>query len=191
MIKNYFGKLLLIGVLVFAVSCSQKEEQKTTGKPESKEEVTQKTTEEAPGAVGSKAANFTLADLSGETVSLNDYEGKVVLVNFWATWCGPCKHEIPAFIEMYKKNKNQGFVIAGISGFREGKSKISTFAEKNGINYPVLFVEQENIQSLVDSYGGIRGIPTTFLVDRDGIIRHKWVGPRSEEVFMKEINKYL
>jgi cytochrome c biogenesis protein CcmG/thiol:disulfide interchange protein DsbE len=70
-------------------------------------------------------------------------------------------------------------------------NKIKPFVKENGMNYPILFVEPENIQSLVDSYGGIRGIPTTFLIDKNGIIRHKWVGPRSEEVFMEEINKYM
>ena len=141
--------------------------------------------------IGKKAADFQLTDLNGNTVTLDNYKDKVIMLNFWATWCGPCRVEIPDFIKMTDKYEDDGLVIVGIGGFREDLNKIKPFVKENGMNYPILFVKPENIQSLVDSYGGIRGIPTTFLIDKNGIIRHKWVGPRSEEVFMEEISKYL
>jgi len=118
------------------------------------------------------APDFTLQDINGNEVTLSDFKGKVVILNFWATWCPPCRKEIPVFIELYKKYKDEGLVIIGISLDREGKKVLIPFVKKFGINYPVLI----GTQKVVDAYGGIRGIPTTFIIDKKGKIRKKHIG---------------
>jgi len=118
------------------------------------------------------APDFTLQDINGNEVTLSDFKGKVVVLNFWATWCPPCRKEIPVFIELYKKYKDEGLVIIGISLDREGKRVLIPFVKKFGINYPVLI----GTKKVVDAYGGIRGIPTTFIIDKKGKIRKKHIG---------------
>jgi len=181
--------IILIGII--SVSCTkEKKVEKTNDKPVSNSLSTTPTST-TPGAIGSKAADFTLIDLDGNEVTLENYKDKVIVLNFWATWCPPCRKEIPDFIKMYEKHEKDGMVIVGVGGFREGFEKIKPFIKDNGINYPIVLVKSSDIKTLTESYGGIGGIPTTFLIDKNGIIRQKWEGPRSEEVFMNEINKYL
>ena len=193
--RNGILTIFLMTIIAFAISCSnnEKQEVKKEIKKEVKQEVKKNEQEVVitPGSIGAKAADFKLVNLDGETVTLETYKDKVIMLNFWATWCPPCKKEIPDFIKMYDKYEKDGLVILGVGGFREGLDKIQPFVDEKKINYPVLIIEQKKVESLVNNYGGIRGIPTTFLIDKDGIIREKWVGPRSEEVFMKEVNKYL
>ena len=132
-----------------------------------------------------KAPNFTLEDLNGKNVKLSDFKGKVVIINFWATWCPPCKAEIPDFIELYKTYQKKGLVILGIA--LDNKEKVVKFVKDNGINYPVLMGNQE----VSNLYGGISGIPTSFVVDRKGIIKNVFVGLRSKEVFEQNIKDNL
>ena len=143
------------------------------------------------------APDFTLANLDGERISMNQYKGKVVLLNFWGTWCGPCRKEIPDFVKLSNKYKKQGLEIVGITLTSGSPEKINTFAGKWGINYALLTDIEGNETQLVTALYGqatgkqITGIPTTFLIDRDGYIRQKYVGPRSEEVFYKDLKPYL
>ena len=132
-----------------------------------------------------KAPDFTLEDLNGKNVKLSDFKGKVVIINFWATWCPPCKAEIPDFIELYKTYQKKGLVILGIA--LDNKEKVVKFVKDNGINYPVLMGNQE----VSNLYGGISGIPTSFVVDRKGIIKNVFVGLRSKEVFEQNIKDNL
>ncbi|MFQ6083532.1 MAG: peroxiredoxin family protein [Candidatus Aminicenantia bacterium] len=130
------------------------------------------------------APDFTLPDITGKKISLSDYQGKIIILDFWATWCPPCRIEIPAFIELYNKYKQQGLVIIGISLDREGTKVLIPFIKKYGINYPILLGNKE----VVKAYGGIRGIPTTFIIDQRGKIRNKHIGvpPNFKEVFKNE-----
>ena len=143
------------------------------------------------------APDFTLADLKGQKISLSDLKGKVVLLNFWGTWCGPCKREIPDFVSLSKKHKKNGLEIIGVTLSSGSPEKIQDFSQKWKINYTLLTdINGNETQSVTARYGQatsqpITGIPTTFIIDRDGYIRQRYVGPRSEEVFYKDLEPYL
>ena len=133
------------------------------------------------------APSFTLQDLNGNQISLSDFKDKVVVLDFWATWCPPCVKEIPHFIALYEQYKDQGFAMVGISVDREGVSVVKSFAGKHRINYPILMTDGQ-----VDkAYGGITGIPTTFVIDRAGNIRQKYVGYQDKAVFEADIKALL
>jgi thiol-disulfide isomerase/thioredoxin len=132
-----------------------------------------------------KTANFdfTMKDLAGKDVALSSFKGKVVLLNFWATWCGPCKAEIPGFVELQEKYKDK-LVIVGFS-VDDTADKAKAFADEYKINYPILLGEgREDVQ---DSYGPIWGIPASFLISKDGKVCRKHMGIAPKSVFEKEI----
>jgi len=132
-----------------------------------------------------KPANmdFTLKDLDGKNVKLASYKGKVVLLNFWATWCGPCKAEIPGFIELQDKYKDK-LTIVGYNVDDEA-DKAKAFATEFKMNYPVLLGEsREDVQ---DAYGPIWGIPASFIISKDGKVCRKHLGIAPKNVFEKEI----
>ena len=139
----------------------------------------------APDSVGASlrgkpAPNFTLTDLAGKKVSLSDFRGHPVMVNFWATWCGPCKLEMPWFETMYGKYKPQGLVILGLSQ-DEGtdKADIASAARKIGVSYPILLPDEK----VAKEYGGVDYLPETFYVDANGKIVEEVAGaPSLDEV---------
>ena len=143
---------------------------------------------EAEGAAcmaNAKPANmdFTMKDLDGKDVSLSSYKGKVVLLNFWATWCGPCKAEIPGFVELQEKYKDK-LTIVGFSVDDEA-DKARTFATEYKMNYPILLgLGREDVQ---DAYGPIWGIPASFIISKDGKVCRKHLGIAPKNVFEKEI----
>jgi thiol-disulfide isomerase/thioredoxin len=131
--------------------------------------------------------DFTLKDLDGKDVSLTSYKGKVVLLNFWATWCGPCKAEIPGFVELQEKYKKD-LVIVGYS-VDDTADKARAFATEYKMNYPILLGEgKEDVQ---DAYGPIYGIPASFLISKDGRVCQKHMGIAPKAVFEKEIKALL
>ena len=132
------------------------------------------------------APAFTLTDLSGQKLSLSDYKGKVVLLDFWATWCGPCRIEIPGFVELQNRYRDQGFTIIGISS-DDGPDPVRQFYTEYKMNYPVA-MEDKSVGQL---YGGILGLPTAFLIGRDGRIYAKHVGATDLTVFEDEIKQLL
>ncbi len=118
----------------------------------------------APKLEGKVAPGFSLVDLDGKKVSLADLKGKPVLVNFWATWCAPCKLEMPWFEEFHKKYEGQGLVILGLAADDAGKKTIGDTAHKLGVTYPVLLTDDK----VTEAYGGIDYLPESFYVDRAG-----------------------
>ena len=143
------------------------------------------------------APDFSLADLEGNTVTLEQMRGKVVLLNFWGTWCGPCRKEIPDFINLMKKYNQDGLEIIGITLTSGPPKNIKEFADKWGINYKLLTdIKGNETQTVTALYGQatgkrITGIPTTFIIDREGVIQKRYVGPRSESIFYNDLKKYL
>ena len=118
------------------------------------------------------APDFFLKDLNGNEVTLDDFKGKVLFVNFWATWCPPCREEIPGFVETYAVYHEKGMEILGISLDRQGVYVVKKFAEKYEVNYPIAL----GTQQLVQDYQPGQYIPTTIIIDREGKIRHRHVG---------------
>ncbi|NIM92079.1 MAG: redoxin domain-containing protein [Candidatus Aminicenantes bacterium] len=127
---------------------------------------------ENPGKEYPTAPGFTLQDLYGNEISLSDYEGKVVFLNFWATWCGPCRKEIPGFLEIYDQYKSKGMEIIGVSVDKTGPASVLNFSRQYKISYPVVM----STQKLERDYRPGQFIPTTFIIDKKGQIRHKHVG---------------
>jgi len=132
--------------------------------------------------------NFTLKDSNGASVRLADYKGKVVLLNFWATWCGPCKVEIPEFVEAYSKYRDKGFVILGVLSEDEPTPKdLHDFMSEFKMNYPVLQQHEE----LEEAFGSLWALPTSFIIDRKGQVCSKHMGPVSKDALEQEINGLL
>lgn len=133
-----------------------------------------------------RAPDFTLEDTEGNQVSLSDYEGKVVIVNFWATWCGPCREEIPGFVHLQEKYSGD-VVILGISVDEDGPRFVPPFIKRFGVNYPILYASRE----VIHDYGGITGIPTTFVLDRNLLIQRLYVGYRPVFMFEQDIKSLI
>ena len=133
------------------------------------------------------APDFKLVDLTGKVNSLADYRGKVMILDFWATWCGPCRMEIPHFIEMQKLYGEKGLQIVGVSLDQGGKDDVVPFAKNKGINYDMLLGTNEAAMA----YGGVKGIPTTFVITQDGKIYKKYVGVRPRETFESDVKALL
>ena len=125
---------------------------------------------------GKPAPTFTLVDLDGKKVSLADLKGKPVLINFWATWCGPCKIEMPWFEEFHTKYSSQGLVILGISDVAEPKSLVDRTAKKLGVTYPILLADDKT----APAYGGVDYLPESFYVGKDGNVMLETYGLSSE-----------
>jgi len=131
------------------------------------------------------APDFELTDLSGNSISLSELKGKVIFVNFWATWCGPCRQEIPDFIEFYKENKDKGAVILGVS-VDTSASKVRDFVDANMINYPIAMATD----SMVRDYKPGKFIPTTIIIDTNGMIQEKKIGVMNKASLEHYFNEY-
>ncbi len=132
------------------------------------------------------APEFALTDLTGRKVNLVAYRGKVVLLDFWATWCAPCRAEIPGFVDLQNKYRDRGFQIIGISLDDDAKP-VRAFYQEFKMNYPVVVGDAE----LAERYGGILGLPVSFLVGCDGRIYAKHIGETDVSVIEQEVKPLL
>ena len=137
--------------------------------------------------IGNLAPDFELPELDGKKLKLSDLRGKAVLLNFWATYCGPCKIEMPWFVELQKEYGPQGFEIVGVAMDDASTEDIAKFAKEMGVNYPILLGQE----SVGESYGGVSVLPTTFFLDRDGKLIAREFGLQSRSVFVDHIKKAL
>jgi peroxiredoxin len=133
------------------------------------------------------APDFALKDVNGKLVRLSDYRGKVVLLDFWATWCGPCKMEIPWFMDFERKYKDRGFAVLGVSMDDDGWQSVKPFIQDFGVNYRVMVGDERT----GDQYGGIEALPTAFLIDREGRVAVEHVGVASRRDFEDGIEELL
>ena len=135
-----------------------------------------------------RAVDFTLQDMNGEAVSFTELKGKVVLLNFWATWCGPCKIEVPWFVEFAEQYAVDGLAVVGVS-IDDTADKIQEFSEQYNVNYPMLVGLGQD--DFMESYGPIWGVPMTFFIDRDGALCRTHAGIASRDDFEKDITDLL
>jgi peroxiredoxin len=173
--KNIFGLSgLLVLVAVLAAGCGDVSHQAST---------------EAAAAASPRedAPDFTLKDIEDRDVTLSDYEGKVVLLNFWATWCGPCKIEMPWFVEFQQKYKDRGFSVIAVSMDEEGWDVVRPFLDDLKPNFPVVIGNDE----MGDEFGGVVALPTTFIIDKEGKIASSHQGLVSKGDYEEEIEQLL
>jgi len=136
---------------------------------------------------GVSAPDFQLTSLDGKQVKLSDFRGKAVLLNFWATWCSPCKVEMPWFVDLQKKYGSDGLVVIGVAMDDTDTPKIARFASEMGVNYPVLL----GTDKVSEDYGNVEFLPTTFYIDRDGKIVGKGTGLLGRDEVEQNIQKAL
>jgi len=134
-----------------------------------------------------KAPDFSLKDAHGNIVHLSDYKGKVVLLDFWATWCGPCNIEIPWFTDFERKYKDRGFEVLGVSMDDDGWKAINPFVAEKKINYRIVLGDDMTS----DMYGSVEALPTTFVIDREGRIASIHIGLSGKKEFEDAIEKLL
>jgi thiol-disulfide isomerase/thioredoxin len=137
--------------------------------------------------IGNLAPDFELQTLEGKNLKLSDLRGKAVLLNFWATYCGPCKIEMPWFVELQKEYGPQGFQIIGVAMDDASTEEIAKFVKDLGVNYPILLGKE----AVGQSYGGVGVLPTTFFLDRDGKVIAREFGLQSRSVFVDHIKKAM
>lgn len=140
----------------------------------------------ADSLVGRKAPEFTRRDLKGKRVDLGRLRGKVVLLNFWATWCAPCQVEMPAFVEWRRQYGPQGFRVVGIS-MDDDATPVRGLAAKLRVNYPVAMGDE----GLGELYGGVLGLPLTYLIDRDGVVRARFQGETDLKAMEAQVKALL
>ena len=133
------------------------------------------------------APAWNLPSTEGGTLSLAQYKGKVVILDFWDTWCPPCKKEIPGFIQLQKEYANKNVQVIGMAFGRDGMGAVQQFVKQYGINYPVVIADDQ----VSRNYGNITSIPTTFLIDTDGKARAKHVGYTDLGVFKQQVDAML
>ena len=133
--------------------------------------------------------DFTLRDIDGNEVNLAELKGNVILLNFWATWCGPCKIEIPWFVEFQRQYKDDGLVVLGLS-VDDTPEQIRPFAAQFQVNYPMLVgLGREDFHQ--EAYGPVWGLPVTFFIDRDGTLCRTHMGIATREAFQRDIDALL
>ncbi len=169
------------------LACGKSNGKTTEQKKTKSSQAVSRANAESRTAQGPKAPDFVLYDKDGNTVRLSDHFGKVIILDFWATWCGPCRMEIPGFVQLYEKYKDDGLEIIGISLDRDGWNAVIPFMEQYGVNYTVVLGDQ----NVVMRYGGIRSIPTTFIVNKNGEVVDRVVGYRPVDYFENEIVQLL
>ena len=133
------------------------------------------------------APAWKLQNMEGKTVQLSDFKGKVVLLNFWATWCPPCRQEIPELIALQKQYADKGLVVIGVSMDQGGPARVASFTKKMGITYPIVMGDGK----IDKAYGGIQVLPTTFIIDRKGNVVDGLLGATDRAGFETKIKPAL
>ncbi len=147
-----------------------------------------KETEIKAGEIGSRLPDFSAKDLQGRRISSDDLRGKVVLIDIWATWCGPCKKEMPGYQKLENNYGPKGFAVIGLKANMMADTEDPLkFAKKIRVHYPLVVATDDVLQK----FGGLEGLPTTFLYDRSGILQKKVIGFEYTDVFESELKRLL
>ena len=139
------------------------------------------------GWTGKTAPEFVLKSLDGESLKLSDFRGRITLVNFWATWCAPCRVEMPALVALRDAYHGRGFEVVGVAMDDDDRAKVAAFVHDMHVGYPIVLKDA----SVGKAYGGVRYLPQSFLLDRDGKVLAHIVGTRDKDAFEAEIVRAL
>ncbi|WP_428908464.1 peroxiredoxin family protein [Niallia sp. Krafla_26] len=168
MLKKVIAAVLLLGLMTVVVVQAMEPD---------------KSKDNLPGlAIGNQAPDFELKTLSGDTVKLSDYRGKKVMLNFWATWCPPCKEEMPDMEQFYQKN-SEDIVILAVN--IDPQFNVQEFVTDMGLTFPILLDEKD----VVNSQYQVLTVPTTYFIDEKGIIRHKYLTAMTQDIMKKYIDE--
>ena len=190
-------RIILWMTILIAISCGQKEKMKEATRPSEIVNKMMSTDKSKRPDYAIKAPDFTLRTVQGELFKLSENRGKVIMLNFWGTWCGPCRREIPDFNKLHAKYQKDGLKIVGITITSGSAKNILDFMNDWDMKYTVLTdIDNNETQKVTSDYGRaigkpITGIPTTLIIDKEGYIVKGYVGPRSEEVFYKDLQPLL
>ena len=190
-------KIILWMTIIIAIGCGQKGKMKEATRPSEIVNKMMGTNKSKRPDYAIKAPDFTLRTVQGELFKLSENRGKVIMLNFWGTWCGPCRREIPDFNKLHAKYQKDGLEIVGITLTSGSSKNILQFMNAWDMEYTVLTdIDNNETQKVTSIYGRaigkpITGIPTTLIIDQEGYIVKGYIGPRSEEVFYKDLKPLL
>ena len=190
-------RIILWMTILIAVGCGQKEKMKEATRPSEIVNKMMSTDKSKRPDYAIKAPDFTLRTVQGELFKLSENRGKVIMLNFWGTWCGPCRREIPDFNKLHAKYQKDGLEIVGVTLTSGSSKNILDFMNDWDMEYTVLTdINNNETQKVTSDYGRaigrpITGIPTTLIIDQEGYIVKGYIGPRSEEVFYKDLHPLL
>lgn len=190
-------RIILWMTILIAIGCGQKEKMKEATRPSEIVNKMMSTDKSKRPDYAIKAPDFTLRTVQGELFKLSENRGKVIMLNFWGTWCGPCRREIPDFNKLHAKYQKDGLEIVGVTLTSGSSKNILEFMKDWNMEYTVLTdIDNYETQKVTSDYGRaigrpITGIPTTLIIDQEGYIVKGYIGPRSEEVFYKDLHPLL
>ena len=190
-------RIILWMSILIAIGCGQKGKMKEATRPSEIVNKMMSTDKSKRPDYAIKAPDFTLRTVQGELFKLSENRGKVIMLNFWGTWCGPCRREIPDFNKLHAKYQKDGLEIVGVTLTSGSSKNILDFMNDWNMEYTVLTdINNNETQKVTSDYGRaigrpITGIPTTLIIDQEGYIVKGYIGPRSEEVFYKDLHPLL
>ncbi len=159
--------VLLLTTVVLLSGCGAKSDETSTPTP-----ADETVASASPSYLGKTAPDFVLRTLDGKDFRMTDHRGEVVLINFWATWCGPCVVETPELVDLYNDLHEEGLTILGISLDEEGFEVVAPFAEEFHVTYPIAVDDG----TVAEAFGGVYGLPTSYVIDKNGAIQQRFIG---------------